>query len=123
MTTLRPPPLVLLIGADDSDGLPLSRLKESGFQIVHHPFDGDGVATTQHVRPDIVIVSIVDGNPQALDVCRALQIDARTKHIPLIAITGQQAFGQFMVTLSVRVCDPDSLHEEITRLVLRPQQP
>jgi len=49
MTTLRPPPLVLLIGADGSDGLPLSRLKESGFQIVHHPFDGDGVATTQRV--------------------------------------------------------------------------
>ena len=38
--------------------------------------------------------------------------------IPLIAVTGEQVFGQFMVTLRVKLCDPDSLHEEITRLVL-----
>jgi len=108
-----------LLGADGSNGLPLSRLKESGFQILPRRLDGDGVATAQHVSPDVILVSIVNGNSDALDVCRKLQTDAATKHIPLIAVTGDAALGQFMVTLRVKVCNPESLHEEITRLLPR----
>jgi len=37
--------------------------------------------------------------------------------MPLIAITGDAAVGQFMMTMRVKVCNADTLSHEISRLI------
>lgn len=118
MTKVRPPPVLLLLGAL-ATSVPLSRLEQSGFDIADYRHHGDGFDAARTMGPDVIVVSMIQGNTDGLDLCRRLQTDVATKNIPLIAITGEAAIGQFMVTLRVNVCDPETLHAEVARLLER----
>ncbi len=117
--TVRPPPVVLLLGTHGaaSRSLPVTQLIESGYQIADHRNQSDGLAVARKVRPDVVLVDVPDRDTSALDLCRRLQADNATRTIPIIAITGDPSVGQFMTTLSVRACDAATLHLEVARVL------
>jgi hypothetical protein len=46
-----------------------------------------------------------------------LQAHPDTRGIPLIAITGDASVGQFMTTLRVLPCNPETLHTEVERVL------
>ena len=118
MRNVRPPPVVLVLGtgASDPTPLPFSQLTESAFQILDQRREPDRSAA-RTVHPDVILVDVGQSHAKGLELCRALQADPDTRTIPLIAITGDAAKGQFMMTLRVTVCDPDTLRDEIERVL------
>jgi CheY-like chemotaxis protein len=119
MSTVRPPPVVLVLGtgACDPTPLPFSELATSQFQIVDQRREPDGIAAACTLQPDVVLVDVGQSHVKGLELCRALQAEPGTREIPLIAITGDAAIGQFMMTLRVKACDPHSLKDEIWRVL------
>ena len=119
MSTVRPPPLVLVLGTGTlaPTPLPFSPLTASRFKIVDRRPTSAGVAAARTLQPDVVIVDVGQDQGYGLDLCRALQAEHQTRSIPLIAITGDPAIGQFMMTMRVKVCNQDTLTDEIERLI------
>ena len=119
MINVRPPPVVLVLGtgALDPTPLPLSQLTASSFTIVDQRQISGGVDAARTLKPDVVLVDVGQSHGKGLDLCRALQAEPGTRNIPLIAITGDAAIGQFMMTMRVKVCNADTLSEEISRLI------
>ena len=115
----RPPPVHVLLLANGTHRtrLPLARLLAAGCLIDDRRSDTDGVATARTLRPDVVLMDLPEGSRGALDLCRELQADAVTRSIPIIAITGNPAIGQFMMALGVKPCTDVSLHAEVLRLL------
>jgi CheY-like chemotaxis protein len=118
MSTVRPPPVVLILGtgASDPSSLPYSQLNEFGLHILDQRREPDRAAAAA-LKPDVILVDVGQSHITGLELCRALQADPETRAIPLIAITGDPAIGQFMLTLRIRACDPDSLRDEIARVL------
>jgi len=118
-TNVRPPPVVLVLGtgALDPSPLPFASFTASRFQIVDERHTPAGVAAARALRPDVVIVDVGQDHGKGLDLCRALQAEHQTRSIPLIAITGDPAIGQFMMTMRVKVCNQDTLTDEIELLI------
>jgi CheY-like chemotaxis protein len=116
--TVRPPPVVLVLAAGviNPGPLPISQLPVTRFKIVDQRQLSDGVAAARAMQPDVVLVDVGRSPTRGLDLCRALQAEPETRHIPLIAITGDADVGQFMMTMRVRVCNADTLGHEINRL-------
>jgi CheY-like chemotaxis protein len=119
MINVRPPPVVLVLGtgALNPEPLPFSLLPAAKFKIVDQRQLSDGVEAARTLRPDVVLVDVGRNPAQGLDLCRALQAGPETRHIPLIAITGDAAVGQFMMTMRVRACNVDTLSHEINTLI------
>ena len=119
MSTVRPPPIVLVLGtgALDPTPLPFSQLTASRFNIVDRRPTSAGVAAARTLQPDLVIVDVGQDQGKGLDLCRALQAERETRGIPLIAVTGDPTIGQFMMTMRVKVCNQDTLGNEIEQLI------
>lgn len=119
ITKVRPPPLVLVLGKDGGlqAPLPLAELERSGFRIADHRGGDDGLEITRTLGPDVVLMDIVPGDPHTLDLCRRLQGDEDTRRIPLIAITGDDSLGQFMITIRIDKCDAVALKAEVARVL------
>ena len=119
--TVRPPPVVLVLGTDGPapDRLPLSRLRESGFAIDDQRDEPPETALeiALRVKPAVIVVDVASPNPIGLEVGRRLQAHPETRHIPIIAVTGEPLATQFMITLRVRTCDADRLDAEVKRLL------
>ena len=118
MRTVRPPPVVLILGtgASEPNPLPFSQLTEAGLHILDQRREPDRAAAAT-LQPDVILVDVGQSHIKGLELCRALQADPQTRAIPLIAITGDPAIGQFMLTLRVKACDPASLRAEIARVL------
>jgi CheY-like chemotaxis protein len=116
---VRPPPTVLVLGTGALvlTPLPFPENPASAFTIVDERRSPDGVDVARALRPDVMLIDVGDDHGKGLDLCRALQAEPATRHIPLIAITGDPAIGQFMMTMSVKVCNVETLKDEINRLV------
>lgn len=117
MRNVRPPPVVLILGtgASDPDPLPFSQLTD-GLHVLDQRREPDRTAA-RTLKPDVILVDVGHSHMKGLELCRALQADPETRTIPLIAITGDPARGQFMMTLRVKACDSDSLRAEIARVL------
>jgi CheY-like chemotaxis protein len=97
--------------------LPFPEDSASTFTIVDRRRSPDGVDVARALQPDVVLVDVGHNHGKGLDLCRALQAEPATRNIPLIAITGDPAVGQFMMTMRVKVCNADTLKDEIDQLV------
>jgi len=120
MRNVRPPTIVLLLGTGvhEPTPLPFSSLAASRFKIVDRRQHRSGaVAAARTLQPDVVIVDVAQDQGKGLDLCRALQAERDTRDIPLIAVTGDPAIGQFMMTMRVKVCNQDALRAEIEQLI------
>ena len=120
-------PLVLIV-EDEQDlrTLYAEQLTISGFDVI---VAGDGAEAIDHTssqRPDVVLMDlglpIVDG----WEATRRLKADARTAHIPVVALTAFDASGELQrATLAgcdwfiPKPCAPDALAKEIRRLLAK----
>ena len=116
---VRPPPVVLVLGAGvpDPSPLPLPGLPASRFKVVDQRRTSDGVEAAKALRPDVVLVDVGRDHARGLDLSRSLQAEPETRSIPLIAITGDATIGRVMMTMRVKVCDADTLGHEINGLI------
>jgi CheY-like chemotaxis protein len=122
-------PLVLIV--EDQQDLRLlyaEHLTMSGFDVIEAANGAEAIHSTVSLLPDIVVMDlslpVVDG----WEATRRLKADARTAHIPVVALTAHDGSGELQRATSAgcdwfvpKPCPPDALITELRR-VLPPQR-
>ena len=120
------PPLRVLIVEDSADlrTLYAEHLAISGFDVIEAEDGAAAITDTTAQQPDVVLMDlslpVVDG----WEATRRLKADARTAHIPVVALTAYDGSGDLeRATLAgcdwfiPKPCPPDALATEIRRVL------
>jgi CheY-like chemotaxis protein len=123
-------PLVLIV-EDQSElrQLYAQELTMSGFDVIQAGNGADAISHTTEHFPDVVLMDlslpVVDG----WEATRRLKHDARTAHIPVVALTAHDGSGELQRATRAgcdwfvpKPCQPHDLIEEVRRVLagLRP---
>jgi two-component system cell cycle response regulator DivK len=121
-------PLVLIV-EDQSDlrQLYTEHLTLSGFDVLEAGNGADAIRATASRLPDVVLMDlslpVVDG----WEATRRLKADARTAHIPIVALTAHDGAGELKRATDAgcnwfvpKPCPPDALITELRRVLTRP---
>jgi two-component system, cell cycle response regulator DivK len=124
-TTSREQPLVLVVeDYQDAREMYAAYLQFSGFEVAEAGNGIEAIDKTHELMPDIVLMDLALPRMDGWEATRRLKGDPRTKHIPVVALTGhalaghaegaRQAGCDAFVT---KPCLPDALVAEINRLL------
>jgi two-component system cell cycle response regulator DivK len=118
-------PLVLIV-EDQSElrRLYAQQFTISGFDVIEAENGADAIAHTTSRVPDVVLMDlslpIVDG----WEATRRLKSDARTAHIPVVALTAHDGAGELQRATRAgcdwfvpKPCPPDALITEVRRVL------
>ena len=120
-------PLVLLV----EDQLELremyvQQLELSGFDVIEAGNGADALTHTTAHSPDIVLMDLSLPVLDGWEATRRLKNDARTAHIPVVALTAHDASGELQRATNAgcdwfvpKPCPPDALVTEILRVLAR----
>ncbi len=121
-------PLVLIVEDDpETRHLYADLLHRSGFQTdqAHNGFQAFDKALALP-RPDLILTDIAVPGLDGIELCRKLRADARTRSIPVLAITGyddrqypDRARTAGADGVLLKPCDGDLLVSEARRLLAR----
>jgi CheY-like chemotaxis protein len=100
-----------------------------GFRVVEAADGKQALDKAAKTNPDIIVLDLAMPALDGLEVCRRLKADARTRAVPVIALTGH-VFKEWEQASRAAGCDaylakpclPDDLLQEIARL-LNPSRP
>ncbi|MBI3048034.1 MAG: response regulator [Acidobacteria bacterium] len=123
--TERHRPLVLIV--EDQQDLRLlyvEHLTMSGFDVIEAANGAEAIDATWSRQPDVVLMDlslpIVDG----WEATRRLKADARTAHIPIVALTAHDGSGELQRATTAgcdwfvpKPCPPDALITEVRRVL------
>ncbi len=62
-------------------------LEQHGLDVRHAPDGQSGIDMSRHWLPDVVVLDVKMPHVDGFEVCRRLQEDNRTSHIPIIMLT------------------------------------
>ena len=124
-------PLVLIV-EDQTDlrQLYAQELTMSGFDVIEAENGADAISHTADRTPDVVLMDlslpVVDG----WEATRRLKADARTAHIPVVALTAHDGSGELQRATRAgcdwfvpKPCQPHDLIEEVRRVLAGPLGP
>lgn len=125
MTSTRLQPLVLVVeDYQDAREMYAAYLQFSGFDVAEATNGIEAIEKTRALLPDIVLMDLALPKMDGWEATRLLKKDERTRHIPIVALTGhalaghaegaRQAGCDAFVT---KPCLPDALVAEIKRLL------
>jgi two-component system, cell cycle response regulator DivK len=128
MTTparVRDQPLVLVVeDYQDAREMYAAYLQFSGFDVAEAANGIEAVEKTQELLPDIVLMDLALPRMDGWEATRRLKTDARTRHIPIVALTGHALAGHAegareagCDAFVTKPCLPDALVAEIKRLL------
>jgi len=118
-------PLVLVVDDfEDNRAMYAEYLSYSGYEVQQASDGEEAVRMTQKLMPDIVVMDlslpVVDG----WEATRRLKADARTRSIPVIALTGHALAGHSRGAREAgcdaflaKPCLPDKLVEKVRELI------
>jgi CheY-like chemotaxis protein len=117
--------LVLVVeDYEDAREMYAAYLQFSGFEVAEASNGVEAIEKTQALLPDIVLMDLALPRMDGWEATRRLKEDERTRHIPIVALTGhalaghaegaRQAGCDAFVT---KPCLPDALVAEIKRLL------
>jgi len=119
-------PMVLIVENDrDTREMYAEVLACSGVQVVQSETADDAIEKAYGLRPDIITMDIgLGGLKDGCQVTAELKLDARTRHIPVVALTAW-AMGGHVERARAAGCDavlikptlPEALLAEIFRLL------
>ena len=123
----RTKPLILIV-EDQSElrALYVQQLTISGFDVIEAGNGEDAFTSGTAQSPDVILMDlslpIVDG----WEATRRLKADARTAHIPVVALTAHDGAGELERATSAgcdwfvpKPCPPDALITEVRRILAR----
>ena len=125
MTRIKP--LVLLV-EDQSElrQMYVEHLALSGFDVIEAENGVDAVTNTTAHSPDVVLMDLSLPVLDGWEATRRLKNDARTAHIPVVALTAhdeadelQRATNAGCDWLVPKPCPPDALVTEIRRVLAK----
>ena len=120
-------PLILLV----EDQLELrtlyaQQLELSGFDVIQAGNGADALVHTAAQFPDIVLMDLSLPVLDGWEATRRLKNDARTAHIPVVALTAHDGSGELQRATNAgcdwfvpKPCPPDALVTEILRVLAR----
>lgn len=126
MEGLERDPLVLIVEDDLSTRLLYrEHLNHCGFRTVDAHNGHQALAKARELHPDAVVTDLAVPGIDGFEFCRALQQDADTRTIPIIAVTGRpeylvepDRFRQAGIAhVLTKPCDPDLIAAELRRLL------
>jgi two-component system, cell cycle response regulator DivK len=126
----RPGPLVLIVEDDpESRGFLVDLLNHHGFRTdaAHNGLQALDKALAS--TPDLVLADIVVPGIDGIELCRRLRADARTRAVPVVAVTGYEdrhyrvrAMEAGANRVLIKPLEPDSLIREVRELVTQRAQ-
>jgi two-component system, cell cycle response regulator DivK len=118
-------PLVLVVeDYEDAREMYAAYLAFSGYRVAEATNGIEAIEKAIELTPDIILMDLALPRMDGWEATRRLKMDERTRHIPIVALTGhalpghaegaQQAGCDSFVT---KPCLPDELVDEIRRLL------
>lgn len=125
---MKPPreqPLVLVVeDYQDAREMYAAYLQFSGFDVAEAQNGVEAVDKTTELLPDIVLMDLALPRMDGWEATRRLKADPRTRHIPIVALTGHALAGHAegareagCDAFVTKPCLPDALVAEIRRLL------
>ena len=122
---IREQPLVLVVeDYQDAREMYTAYLQFSGFDVAEAGNGLEAVEKAQELLPDIVLMDLALPRMDGWEATRRLKSDARTRHIPIVALTGHALAGYAegareagCDAFVTKPCLPDALVAEIKRLL------
>jgi two-component system cell cycle response regulator DivK len=124
-------PLVLVVeDYQDAREMYAAYLKFSGFRVAEATNGIEAIEKSVTLSPDIILMDLALPKMDGWEATRRLKLDDRTKHIPIVALTGHALAGHAegarqagCDSFVTKPCLPDALVAEIQRmLAARPGQ-
>ena len=120
-----PQPLVLVVeDYQDAREMYAAYLAFSGYRVAEATNGLEAIDKTVELLPDIILMDLALPKMDGWEATRRLKLDERTRHIPIVALTGhalaghaegaRQAGCDAFVT---KPCLPDALVAEIQRIL------
>lgn len=104
-------------------------LQFSGFDVAEAANGIEAVEKTGELLPDIVLMDLALPRMDGWEATRRLKADPRTRHIPVVALTGHALAGHAdgareagCDSFVTKPCLPDALVAEIRRLLDQPDR-
>jgi CheY-like chemotaxis protein len=121
----RTQPLVLVVeDYQDAREMYAAYLQFSGFDVAEAGNGIEAIEKTQELLPDIVLMDLALPRMDGWEATRRLKNDPRTRHIPIVALTGHALAGHAegareagCDAFVTKPCLPDALVAEIKRLL------
>jgi len=123
----RPSPLVLVVeDYEDARAMYVEYLKLSGFRVAEARNGVEALQRAFDLRPDVILMDLALPRLDGWEATRQLKADARTRRIPIVALTGH-AFASHVEGARQAGCDafvskpclPDQLVYQIRRMLER----
>ena len=126
MDTRNPQPLVLVVeDYQDAREMYAAYLTFSGYRVAEATNGIEAIEKTVELMPDIILMDLALPRMDGWEATRRLKSNERTRHIPIVALTGhalaghaegaRQAGCDAFVT---KPCLPDALVAEIQRMLV-----
>ena len=118
-------PLVLVVeDYQDAREMYAAYLQFSGFAVAEAGNGVEAIEKTHELMPDIVLMDLALPRMDGWEATRRLKNDDRTRHIPIVALTGHALAGHAegardagCDAFVTKPCLPDALVAEIRRLL------
>lgn len=129
MTTAKRDRQLVLVVEDYQDAREMyaAYLQFSGFDVAEAANGVEAVEKATALLPDIVLMDLALPRMDGWEATRRLKADARTRHIPVVALTGHALAGHAdgareagCDAFVTKPCLPDALVAEIRRLLDQP---
>ena len=121
----REQPLVLVVeDYQDAREMYAAYLTFSGFEVAEAGNGVEAIEKTRELLPDIVLMDLALPRMDGWEATRRLKNDEKTRHIPIVALTGHALAGHAegareagCDAFVTKPCLPDALVAEIKRLL------
>ena len=118
-------PLVLVVeDYQDAREMYAAYLHFSGFRVAEATNGIEAIEKTLELMPDIILMDLALPKMDGWEATRRLKMDERTRHIPVVALTGHALAGHAegarqagCDSFVTKPCLPDALVAEIQRML------
>jgi two-component system, cell cycle response regulator DivK len=125
------PPLVLVVeDYQDAREMYVAYLQFSGYRVAEASNGEEAIERAVALLPDIVLMDLALPKMDGWEATRRLKADERTRHIPVVALTGHALAGHAdgareagCDAFVTKPCLPDELVAEIKRMLNAPDRP
>ena len=118
-------PLVLVVeDYQDAREMYAAYLSFSGYRVAEATNGLEAIEKAIELKPDIILMDLALPRMDGWEATRRLKLDERTRHIPIVALTGHALAGHAegarlagCDSFVTKPCLPDALVEEIQRML------
>jgi two-component system, cell cycle response regulator DivK len=124
MTDLASPLVLVVEDYQDAREMYAAYLQFSGFRVAEATNGFEAIDKTLELMPDIILMDLALPKMDGWEATRRLKLDDRTRHIPVVALTGHALAGHAegarqagCDSFVTKPCLPDALVAEIQRML------